>query len=217
MFRMLMPYFVLFVTLCALLVTLFEPHLLARQVRGAVYAARQLASLLFVVPLQAAFRLSLLADQRGMLFQRINRTSPERVFVVVKNNYSTAAITVGQAVQWDFTGAADGVGVTRPTARATNAGMATAGAVAEASIASASYGLVQVYGYNSNLRGRCLTGGSPAMAAGSPMVINAAGSLFCFENNKTASNVIIAYPCGFWITATAGFTTAVRAGFLKCL
>lgn len=152
-----------------------------------------------------------------MLFQRINRSSPEKVFVAVKNNYSTAAITVGQAIQWDFTGAADGVGVTRPTARATNAGMATCGAVAEASIASSGYGLAQIYGYNSALRVRNVTGGSPAMAAGSPLIINAAGSVFCFENMSTASKVIQRWPCGFAITASTGWTTAARAGFLKCM
>lgn len=196
---------------------LFEPARVLAQLRGVVTLGRDLAVWAIVEPLRAAFRLTLLADQRGMLFQRINRSSPEKVFVAVKNNYSTAAITVGQAVQWDFTGAADGVSVTRPTARATNAGMATAGAVAEASIASSGYGLVQVYGYNANLRVRTATGGSPAMAAGSPLCVNAAGSVFCFESISTASTVILKFPCGFAITASTGWTTAVRAGFLKCM
>lgn len=37
-----------------------------------------------------------------MLFQRINRNNPEKVFVVVYNSFSSAAITVGQGVIWDF-------------------------------------------------------------------------------------------------------------------
>ena len=81
-----------------------------------------------------------------MLFQRVNRTDPEKIFIVVYNSYSTAALSNGQAVQWDFGTDIDGVGVTRPTARATNRGYATAGIVAE-SIAKNSYGLLQVYGY----------------------------------------------------------------------
>ena len=36
-----------------------------------------------------------------MLFQRINRSNPEKVFIVAYNSYSTAAITVGQGVNWD--------------------------------------------------------------------------------------------------------------------
>jgi len=53
-----------------------------------------------------------------MLFQRINRSSPEKVFVVAYNSYSTAAITNGQGVNWDFITDIDGVGVTIPLARA---------------------------------------------------------------------------------------------------
>ena len=37
-----------------------------------------------------------------MLWQRINRSSPEKVFVVAYNSYSTAAITNGQGVNWDL-------------------------------------------------------------------------------------------------------------------
>ena len=151
-----------------------------------------------------------------MIFQRINRTDAEKMFVIVKNGYSTAPITVGQAVMWGLT-AADGLTVTRPTARATNAGTAVAGAVSSASIAFGSYGLVQVYGYHSALRARTVTGGTPAIAAGRPMCLNVAGSVFCFESIATGSAVILRFPCGFFYGATSVFTTATVAGFLKCL
>jgi hypothetical protein len=36
-----------------------------------------------------------------MLFQRISRTNPEKIFVIVKNSYSTASLTNGQPVIWD--------------------------------------------------------------------------------------------------------------------
>ncbi len=44
-----------------------------------------------------------------MLFQRVNRSSPEKVFVVAFNSYSTAAITNGQYVEWDWNVDGDGV------------------------------------------------------------------------------------------------------------
>ena len=81
-----------------------------------------------------------------MLFQRIKRSDPERVFIVVKNGYDTAALTNGQPVQWDLSDA-DGVNVTKPSA-AFNRMCAFAGVVAE-TIAIAGYGLIQVYGYHS--------------------------------------------------------------------
>jgi hypothetical protein len=138
------------------------------------------------------------------------------VFVVVYNSYSTAAVSNGQGVIWDFATDADGVGITRPTARATNAGMAAAGIIAE-TIASGARGLMQVYGYHSAVRMRTVTGGSPAIVAGRPLVINVAGSVFCLESVSTASTVILTFPIGFSLGATSGFTTAARAAFIRAL
>lgn len=152
-----------------------------------------------------------------MIFQRVNRTDPEKIFVIAKNVYTTAAVTVGQAVQWDLA-SLDGLSVTRPTARATNAGMALAGVVASASIAaSGGYGLIQVYGYHSAVRARTVTGGTPAIVPGRPLVANVAGSVFCLESTSTASNVILRFPCGFALGSTSGFTTAAIAAFIKAL
>lgn len=81
-----------------------------------------------------------------MIFQRVNRSNPERVFIVAYNGYSTASLTNGQPVQWDL-GDADGVSVSIPSA-AYKRMSAFAGIVAE-TIASGAYGLIQVYGYHS--------------------------------------------------------------------
>ncbi len=80
-----------------------------------------------------------------MLFQRINRSDPERIFLVVKNGYATAALTNGQPVGWDLSDV-DGVNVTKMAA--TDIGNSFAGVVAE-TIAIGGYGLIQVYGYHS--------------------------------------------------------------------
>ena len=152
-----------------------------------------------------------------MLFQRINRSSPEKVFVVVYNSYSTAAITNGQAVNWDFITDGDGVSVTMPLARATNAGVGAAGVVASSSVAAGDYGLVQVYGYHSAVRVRTATGGSPAIAKGRPLVMNAAGSVFCLESVSTASTVILTFPCAFALAANSSWTTLAKAAFIKAL
>lgn len=152
-----------------------------------------------------------------MLMQRVNRSDPEKLFVVAYNSYSTAAITNGQAVIWDFAGDADGVSVTRPTARATNAGIAAAGVVASASIAAGAYGLIQVYGFHTAVRTRAATGGSPAIAAGRPLVLNAAGSVFCLESVSTASTAVLTFPCGFALAANATWTTVAIDAFIKAL
>jgi len=151
-----------------------------------------------------------------MLFQRIKRSDPEKIFIVVKNSYSTAALTNGQAVIWDFITDADGVGVTMPLARATNMGTAVAGIAAEA-IAIGAYGLVQAYGYHAAVRVRNFTGGSPAIGAGSPLSLNVAGSVFCLENYATGSTHIQVAPCGFALAAQASWTTKTIAAFIKAL
>jgi len=151
-----------------------------------------------------------------MLFKRINRSDPEKIFIVAKNSYSTASLTNGQAVIWDFATDADGVGVTRPSARATNGGIAVAGVAAE-TIAAGDYGLLQVYGYHSAVRVRSATGGTPAIAAGRPLALNAAGSVFCLESASTASTTILINQCGFAMGAQASWTTKTVVAFLKCL
>lgn len=79
-----------------------------------------------------------------MTFQRINRSNPEKILMVVGNGYTTASLTNGQPVMWDM-GDANGVNVTMPSgARRAHA---FAGIVAE-TIASGNYGLIQVYGYH---------------------------------------------------------------------
>lgn len=151
-----------------------------------------------------------------MLFARISRSNPEKIFVIAKNSYSTASLSNGQAVIWDFATDADGVGVTRPTARATNGGIAVAGVAAE-TIAAGSYGKIQVYGYHSAARCRSVTGGSPAIAAGRPLAINVAGSVFCLESVATGSTSVLVHQCGFALEASSVFTTAAIKVFLKCL
>ena len=152
-----------------------------------------------------------------MLFQRVNRSSPEKVFVVAYNSYSTAAITNGQGVNWDFITDVDGVGVTMPLARATNAGMGAAGIVASASIAAGDYGLIQVYGYHSAVRVRTVTGGTPAIAKGRPLVHNVAGSVFCLESVATASTTLLTFPIAFALAANSSFTTLAKAAFIRAL
>jgi len=81
-----------------------------------------------------------------VIFQRVNRSDPERVFVVMLSNETCAA---DDAVQLELTAASiDGVKVRLPD---TGNLYAFVG-VADAAITSGNYGLVQVYGYRSTSR-----------------------------------------------------------------
>ncbi len=158
---------------------------------------------------------TLATDQGGFMVQRINRSDPEKVFIAVKNSYTTASLTNGQAVQWDLV-AADGVSVTRPTARATSAGITGAGIIAE-TIASASYGLMQVYGLHTSVRMREMTGGTVEPVPGRPLVLPAAGGVFSLESVITSSTTILTFPMAFMLAATASWTSSNKAAFIKAL
>ncbi len=145
-----------------------------------------------------------------MLIQRVNRTDPEKVFVVVKNSYSTAAITVGQAVVWDYTTDADGVGVTRPT---TALMKLPAGIVETASIAAGDYGLVQVYGHNAN----ALVSGSSGTVAGIALVMQ--NGAFDLLRLSTAIDTF-GQACSFVFVAGQAYSTGASAAkkiFIRAL
>ena len=79
-----------------------------------------------------------------MLFQRVNRTDAEKVFVVVYNA-SGGAFAAGECMVYDTTPTADGIRVTTAAA----ATLSAFAGIAASAIANGAYGLAQVYGYNS--------------------------------------------------------------------
>jgi len=161
-----------------------------------------------------------------MIFQRINRSNPEKIFLVAYNSYSTASLTNGQAVAWDY-GDADGVSVTMPQPTAVNAGFNFAG-IATETIAAGAYGLIQVYGYHSAVRARASStsgsGATLAIAKGTPLrmsqqitTASLAASSFCLEAWNTGAAVIFHFPCGFAYAVQASWTTKAIAAFIKAL
>lgn len=82
-----------------------------------------------------------------MIFQRVNRTDPERIFQVMQAN--EANVAADDVVQLELTAASvDGVKIVQPNTGELNA---TVG-IADAAISNGSYGLVQIYGYRSTSR-----------------------------------------------------------------
>jgi len=147
-----------------------------------------------------------------MLFQRVNRSDPEKVFVIGYNS-SADSWSNGYVVRWDYTTDADGVGMEKPAADGVcGIGyMAIAGVVAE-TIASGAYGLVQVWGYHSAVRLRQNT--ATKLLAG--MALQSAGNLYCMEGVTATGTDAHAYPKGFALGSVV-WTTAATAAFIMCL
>lgn len=128
----------------------------------------------------------------------VNRDQPEKVFIQIKNGYSTASMTVGQLACLSTT-VADGITCTRP---ATANLAALKGIVTAASIEYGGYGEAQCYGYNED----ALVSGGTDVAAGDKLsgkdavfnAIKAAGTLVAGE-----SGVLIAMQAFTTSTAAA--------------
>lgn len=156
-----------------------------------------------------------------MLFQRVNRSDPEKIFIVVMNSYSTASLSNGQPVAWDYTTDYNGVSVTKPPAVATCAGASFAGVAAE-TIAHNAYGLVQVWGYHSSTICKTMstTGngarGWVAIVAGAPLTMPLAAD-FALEAMSTGSAKLQSVCCGFALAAQGSYTTKHIAVFIKAL
>ena len=149
-----------------------------------------------------------------MLLKRINRSTPERIFMVVKNSWTSASLVNGYMVQWDFTVDIDGVGVTQPTGMATNLGNACAGVAVE-TIASGDYGLVQVYGYHAAVRARVCTS-NDGIALGSGLRPSLAGGVWNCEGHDP--NGTVHYKCiGFSFEAYTLRTSTTIKAFIKAL
>lgn len=158
-----------------------------------------------------------------MLFGRINREDPERVFVIVQNSYATAALSPDQWVAWDHITDQDGVAVTKPGGelRGSLAG------VAVDTIGVGDYGLVQVWGYRSGAR--CAGGSGLAtskISAGTVLVCATSG--FAVQAMHDLSSAATVYPyhlfpggVGIAPKNTAAYvtraTTWVGIVFIKCL
>jgi hypothetical protein len=159
-----------------------------------------------------------------MLFHRINRTNPEKVYVICKNSYSTADLSAGQVVSWDYVTDKDGISVTKPSGILLNA---PAG-VAIAAIASGDYGLLQVWGHNAAVR---MSGGSgygtSKVTAGSPLFLKTSGfALFAQATVASNATITVLNLQGACAIAAGPTTTAAKAtsattwtgtAFIKCL
>ena len=149
-----------------------------------------------------------------MLFQRIKRSDPEKIFIVVKNSWTSASIANGYVVQWDFNVDIDGVGVTRPTGMATNLGNACAGVAVE-TIAAGDYGLVQVYGYHSAVHARACTTASN-IQLGSGLKPSLAGGVWSCESEAPSGT--LNYHCmGFAMYIWSSWTSTTVIAFIKAL
>lgn len=118
-----------------------------------------------------------------MIFGQVSDGSAERIYLAVTNSYSTSALADGDWVGWDIVTDKTGATVTK----ATGAIRGAVAGVAAGAIAAGAIGLIQVWGYKSNVK--CKGGANSVgskLTAGSPLVM-ATGNLAIQNRPRTAT------------------------------
>lgn len=133
-----------------------------------------------------------------MLFSRINKTDPEKVFVVVK---AGEALCQGKPVTYHFSGTDDGKLAYRSDA-ATDHSLCVG--LADAAIASGAYGLVQCYGFRSDAY----------VILATSQAANAGGVLDVASLSSGALSLLVA--AGAAGVAFTPFTLALSASSTTC-
>jgi hypothetical protein len=154
-----------------------------------------------------------------MRTQKINRDDAEKVEVIVQNGYTTATITDGQAVCWDYTNEVDGVTVSIPT---TALLPLAAGLVSSPNgIASTEFGFVQCYGHHprgSVEGGTDVSVGDPLIAQNADFDLVKATALSTAAGTWALNGDLDAFSNLF--VAGEAYTTAAAAAkkvFIRCM
>lgn len=158
-----------------------------------------------------------------MEIQRLNRSDPERLFMTFKNSYSTASITPGQWVAHDVVADQDGVAVTKPNGR----DRYMIAGVSASTTPSGGFGLVQVWGFRSDVR--CSAGSGLAtskISSGTPLFVSTSGfaaRAMLATSATVVSKIEALRICGYALAPTntaAKVTSATTAQFkviITCL
>ena len=105
-----------------------------------------------------------------MLFQRVQRTGPEKVFAICKNTEASAAMSDGECVVYSVSTTANwGSDVLKSTAAAQ---LTVAGVVSGKDIPAGEFGTIQVFGFHPNVKTT-----AAALAAGVVVTSDAAAAV----------------------------------------
>lgn len=138
-----------------------------------------------------------------MLFQQVNRSNPEQVFIIARNT-SGGSISANAPVFFETDAVTDGNAVSQ--AQGLLSGTALFAGITNDVMANSSYGLVQVYGYRQSAY---ISAASAGCAIGIPM-IPVAGQNYLTDSTSAAANNFNAVTLMETIGAVAGNSAVLQ-------
>lgn len=149
-----------------------------------------------------------------MIIQRINRTNPEKVFVVVRNDH-TATLTKGRPVVYKFDGTRDGLDV-EDTVTGTAAKNHLVAGLADKDIAAGDYGLAQCYGVRTDaVILKCGIASSDNGILGDAMVLATAISALSGVATGAISGYFPGFILGETMASSAATATTTATVFIR--
>ena len=138
-----------------------------------------------------------------MIIQRVNRSNPEKVFVVVRND-SAASIGKGYPVVFIMDGTRDGLDITDAKTGAAAKAHLIAGLL-DSALAAGSYGLAQCYGVRTDAPIlKCGTATAKNAAIGDALVLHTAASII----SGVAAGAVSAWYAGMVMGQTMASSSA---------
>ena len=150
-----------------------------------------------------------------MIIQRINRTNPEKVFIIVRND--DTVFTKGQPIFFKFDGTRDGLDVEDGGSAAAAKSMLIAG-LADSAIAAGAYGLCQVYGVRTDAA--IMKGGTKSSTSaeiGDQMVCHTASDVLSASIAGAISAYLPGIVMGETIASSSGLATTTGTVFLRLM
>ena len=148
-----------------------------------------------------------------MIIQRVNRTNPEKVFIITRNDEGVT-VPIGSPVNFKFDAVRDGLDVERAVTGGAVKTLLTAG-LADAAIPTLQYGLVQCYGVRTDA---VFLGTDSAQAVGNLLIITHASNALMSVTAGAATEWLPAFACGVaQATIAASTTTNTAVVFIRCM
>ena len=150
-----------------------------------------------------------------MIIQRVNRTNPEKVFIIVRND--DTVFTKGQPISFKFDGTRDGLDVEDITSMAAAKQNLAAG-IADSAIPAASYGLCQVYGVRTDAV--VMSHGSATNSTGSigdMMVLHTASDCLSVVSTGAISAFFPGFVLGETVDSSASKGTTTATIFIRMM